>query len=113
MRLDVSKVLKGIDGRDMTDATGAPATLGAVAVIALTGNYADEPQLAGEEKFARYELALRMVRGGVVELTVDQLAKIKALIGKGLGVAAVGAAWSAIEAGSQEVPGQASDGGVG
>lgn len=46
--------------------------------------------LSGNEKIIRYEMALRIHKGGTQELTVEDLAKLKEYIGKSLSTIIVG-----------------------
>lgn len=65
----------GLDG-------GSDLTLGRAAANALFAAYPDERDLPAEEKWARAELAMRLLRGDAVELTAEEVAKVKKLIGK-------------------------------
>ena len=73
------------------------ATLAVISVRALGQIFADEQQLPAEQKVARYKLALRIVDGGVQEMSIEEAALLKAVIGKAYSPFVVGAAFSLIE----------------
>ena len=58
--------------------------------------YPDE-QASGEEKFKRYQLAERISAAGPQDVSVEEVALIKRLIGKGYPPMVVGPAWLALE----------------
>lgn len=47
------------------------------------GVYNDEPNLPADEKFARGTLAMKIRKGGDIELSVEEQFIIKQLVGKG------------------------------
>lgn len=49
---------------------------------ALGGVFQDENNLSGEEKFKRYELALKIMRGGEVDILPEEITLLKKLTGK-------------------------------
>jgi len=57
-------------------------TVGSACVGALLFNYPDEQKIQGKEKFERWNLAKKFNAGGVIEITVEELVKVKELIGK-------------------------------
>ncbi|MCA8237772.1 hypothetical protein [Burkholderia cenocepacia] len=80
MKLDTNTIIKEIDGTPMPDKDG-PVTLKAVCANALLFNGRDE--LTGEEKLGRYRLARRIYdASGIVEITIEEAAKLKDVIGK-------------------------------
>ncbi len=83
MKLAVETKLLDVAGKEIvvseTDAT--PVTLRFVCVHALLNPAADEA-LDGVEKFKRAELAKRMYDNAEPELSVEEVAKIKMLVGK-------------------------------
>lgn len=72
-------------------------TLGAVCISALMGVYQDEQSLSGEDKFKRYKLAERINAGGILEVSAEDIALLKKLIGKNWSAAVVGPAYEALE----------------
>lgn len=100
MRIDFGAELVNVGGEPIPlDARpDAPnATLSVVSVRALGQVFSDEPTLSAEHKVARYKLALRIVEGGIQEVTVEEAAMLKAVIGKAYSPFVVGAAFSLIE----------------
>lgn len=95
MKIDVSKPLKNLAGLHLKDVDG-DMTLKVACVAALMGQYEGE-NLDGQEKFKRYELAKKIYAGGEVELSVEEIAKIKPLIAKGFGPVVVGPAYDILE----------------
>lgn len=73
------------------------ATLGGVCIGALLGVYADEQSLSGDEKFKRYKLAERISAGGEQDVSAEEVALLKKLIGKNWPPAVLGPAYEALE----------------
>lgn len=100
MKRDFSQQLVGLGGQQLMEANGdeqRPMTLAVVAVNALMGQYADEQGLTGDEKFRRYQLAERIDAGGVQDVSAEEVALLKKLIGKAYGPMLVGPAFKALE----------------
>lgn len=72
-------------------------TLGKVCVASLLGSYADEQGLSGEEKFRRYQLAERIHAGNMQDVSAEEIALLKKLIGKNWPPAVLGPAYEALE----------------
>lgn len=69
--------------RRVEDLTTAPElTLGRAVMHALFAAFPDEGELPAEEKWARGLLAMKVKDDPAAELTVEQIAKIKRLVGK-------------------------------
>lgn len=78
--------LSEIDGSPILNPeTGEPTTplplYKAIASI-LCGNYQDDNGIDGAEKFKRGVLAMRFLKGGDIELNVDETKEIKDIVGK-------------------------------
>ena len=80
---------------------GKPATLRFIAVKALSMVYQDEQSLSGEEKFKRYDLAMK-IKADPVDLEVEEISLIKKLIGKAYGPVIVWQAWNILEGKTNE-----------
>ena len=92
MKINFEQVIKNIKGEQIKD-----LTLKSVSVEALLATFDDERAL-GEEKVKRYLLAIRIQADPTgVDLVVEDVAKIKQLIGKGYGPLVVGQAWEMLE----------------
>lgn len=73
-------------------------TLTTVALNALLNTYEDERGLTGKEKADRMQLALKInAKPKETDLTAEQLAKLKELIGKAYGPLIVGRAYELLE----------------
>jgi len=96
MKIDFSAVIKDLDGEAVKDGE-KDATLGRVACTALLASYADEQNLAAEDKVKRFRLAEVAARGGEQEIKVDDVALIKTLIGKAFAPLIVARAYDIIE----------------
>lgn len=94
MKINFNQVIKNIKGEEIKD-----LTLKSVSVEALLATFADEQSLSGEEKAKRYLLATRIYANDELDLPVEEVAKVKQLIGKGYGPLIVGQAWDMLERG--------------
>ena len=69
-----------------------------MAAEALCGVYPDEQHLGGREKADRFDLACRIVSANKdVEMSVEEVAKLKDLIGKAYAPHYVGPAWQILD----------------
>jgi len=93
MKINFNQPIKNIRGEEIKD-----LMLKTVSVDALLATFPDEQSLSGEEKAKRYVLATRIYANPKeLDLTVEEVAKIKQLIGKGYGPLIVGQAWDMLE----------------
>lgn len=101
MMIFMDQAMVDMDGTVLTRQTPTgegPYTLRAICVQALMGIFDDERGLSGEEKLARYELALRINKAEEpVELKAEDVALLKKLIAKGFATIIVGQAWKALD----------------
>lgn len=100
MKVDFSQGFKDLDGRILVEPPGGkPITLRTLAVNVLMATFEDEKNLSGEEKVKRYETALMVhnSKDEPVEMSVEDVALIKRLIGKSYGPLFVGQAWKMLE----------------
>jgi len=100
--IDFSELITDQDGVQIMDCAGVgcsgpPLTLGIVSLRALTAQFDDDKNLSGEDKFKRGELALRVYKGGVIDLTAEDIATIKKLVAKGYGPLIVVKAWMMLD----------------
>jgi hypothetical protein len=106
-KLDKAVLVSGIDMDTMIcDLEGAPImtkaakdgdpdkpfTLGFACVEALLLNHPKE-EVGGNEKLDRYLLAMRIRQGGRVELSSEEISKIKELVGAAYSPLVSGQAW--------------------
>ena len=93
MKINFNQPIKNIQGEEIKD-----LTLKIISVEALLATFSDEQSLSGEEKAKRYVLATRIYANPEeLDLTIEEIAKIKQLIGKGYGPLIVGQAWDMLE----------------
>lgn len=103
MKVDFSQTMKDLDGKIITQGPGLaesqPVTLRLLAVNALLAVFEEEKLLSGEEKVNRYNLAflIHNATDEPVEITVENVAKIKQLISKMYAPLLVGQAWKMLE----------------
>lgn len=64
-------------------------TLGKVCVGALM-SFNPESRISGEEKVKRYDLALRIYKGGIIDVTSEEIVLMKKRVGEGFAVIVVG-----------------------
>lgn len=75
-----------------------PLVVKDVAIIALTSQYNDEPNLNGDEKFRRFELAMKVNKGGAQDYAPEEIVLMKKLIGKAYSPLVVGRAFEVLNA---------------
>ena len=100
MKVDFDAMLKALDGNPIPfDDKGQPTTLKDVCVAPLVNELGnDRESSTGDDKFKRWQLAGRIAKGGVVEISADEVKMLKERIGKGYGAVIVGPAWTLLEA---------------
>jgi hypothetical protein len=98
MKVNFDKQLVDLDGTIIPDAKGNPAILRGISVDALLAAFNDEQNIAGEEKLKRYILAEKIYKKED-DLSVEELALLKKLIGKAYTPLIVGQSWKIIEEG--------------
>ena len=106
MKIDFTVIMRELDtGAPIPDAQAStkdknvPLTLKAVAYRALLAQFQDEPA-DGERSYRRYKVASKILDAEdptEVELTTEEVADLKKLIGKGWSPVVVGCAWDEIE----------------
>ena len=104
MKIDFNKPILDLSGKPVKQddsAKSANATLGTVAVNALMAAYRDEDSLSGADKARRYALALKINKGGTVDLKSEDVTTIKTLIGKAFNPLIVGRAYEIIDPGTE------------
>jgi len=93
MKINFNQTIKNIKGEVVKD-----LTLKSVSIEALLATFEDERSLSGEEKVKRFVLATRIEsNSNDMDFKVEDVAKIKQLIGKGYGPLVVGQAWEMLE----------------
>lgn len=102
MKIDFSVILMGIDENPMKRRLGSDeiATLKDIAFDALL-SIMEGDRSSGEEKFRRYELAMKIKNEKDVDLPIEDVALIKKLIGSMYSPLVVGQAWKVLDAGGK------------
>lgn len=101
MKVDFSQILKSLDGASFQE-NDTPVTLATLCCAALMYNYPDDGRLSGEEKFKRYEVASKIYGKSEVDVTADEITRLKGVIGKFYGANLVGPAFVALDSGTDE-----------
>ena len=104
MKVKLNTELKDFEGKALifTAATAEKeavnATLGKMMIESLLATFKDEENLSGDEKLKRWQLAIKIKNADVmVELTVEEVALVKKLVGKAYGTIIVGQVWELLE----------------
>ncbi|MFA5500918.1 MAG: hypothetical protein WC404_07565 [Candidatus Omnitrophota bacterium] len=90
MLVDFGTVLKNLDGVELKDGDKT-LTLGLICANALL--IAGTEKEEGAVKAQKYDLALKVYKGGSVEVTTDEISKLKSEISKAYGPLVVGQAF--------------------
>ncbi len=97
MKVNFSEFMKDLAG-EVISSNKAELTLRDVSESALLGTYQDESQLSGEEKAKRWILAMRIHADPKnADLTIEEVALVKKLIGKAYAPLIVGQTWQVLE----------------
>ena len=94
MRVDFSKVLTDLDGKELEEGK-KKVTLKQVCVNALMAVDQKE-NIDGTEKLKRYQLATK-INKGTMDVSVEEVAKIKELVGKYFSTIIVGQVYELLE----------------
>lgn len=98
MKIDFNQELKALDGTALPGPEGKnKTTLKDISCHGLLAAFDDERNLSGEEKCKRYVLATWIYANDDLDLTVEDIALIKKLIGKGFTAIVVGQAFEMLE----------------
>jgi hypothetical protein len=97
MKVNFGKELKTLDGKSISFADRKVTKLKDICLDALLATFEDERNLAGEEKARRYVLATQIYSNSDTDLTIEDVALIKRLIGKGFAPIIVGQAFEILE----------------
>lgn len=95
--LDLKASVKTIEGKDVltqmaADKEPVPLTVQAALRMALTTNFADEPNVSGDAKFLRYAIARRIYEADKtnVKLSDEEGDILRTCIGKAWGIEVIG-----------------------
>lgn len=98
MLLDQHSQIKDLNGAPLKKPDGAEFLLVDALHEVLQATFSDEATLPAATKVERFELAIRLTKPNPVEVTIDEAAELKRLIGKGYGPLIVGRVYEIIEA---------------
>ena len=97
MKIDFSKVPVDLDGIPFTE-KDVPVKVSSIAINALLATFPHEQALSGEDKLKRFTLAQRIkTNEKSVDISAEELALIKSLIGYGFPPLCVGAAYAILD----------------
>lgn len=97
MKIDFSQCIRSLEGTPLLSDDGKDLLMSTVAVASLLSSHPDDAKVSGEEKYQRYDLARRIYKAAQVDLTVEEVAKIKQLIARQFTPAVIGSAYDLIE----------------
>ena len=80
MEIDMEQKLEDIEG-NVLEENGKHITLKSICINAALGHTESE-RLSGEQKLNLYELAIKIRKGGVIDLTAEEIVTLKDRIGK-------------------------------
>ena len=109
MKIVVTQQIMGLDGTHMV--TGkqvcqmcgqavsepGPMTVRLAATRSLTATFRDEQSLPGDQKIARFHLALKLTDEDEPDLKAEDIVLIKKLVGKTYGPVVVGRVWAILD----------------
>lgn len=104
MIINLDQILKNDEGKDFTDEFGKPKehSLKDMLRLSLNAHIKGEETLAANEKFERFLLAKKLLKGGKMDLKIDDIKKIKDCVGKLFPVQMLGAIFEALEGNDPE-----------
>ena len=98
MKIDLTQPIFDLEGSPIPKPDGSlPATLGFLAVTALQVQFDDEHKMSAEDKLSRFKIALRLSGQSSADLSVEEVAMIKSVIGKAFGIVIVGRAFALLD----------------
>lgn len=106
MLIDFSQTIKDLLGNDVMEATAdggtsdKPMTFGGVCATTLVNMDQSDRALSGAVKIQRYQLAMKVVRGGPVEITSSEAVMMADCVSRATGPLIVGQVVPVLEGGS-------------
>ena len=99
MLINFSKEITTLEGQviqkqDVNGKNEGRMELKDICIPSLLAIYGDEPKLKAEVKVERFTLAQKIIKGGEIELTPEQIVMIKVVVGKKFGPLFVGQAYA-------------------
>ena len=98
-KVNLSAVITSYDGKPMKDGgeSDKDATLQSVCFGAMTAVLDGDNAMTGEEKMRAYKLTQKLVEGGEVELSAEEITELKKRINKAYHFLVVGRAFELLE----------------
>lgn len=96
MKKNLDKKITTLKGEEIP-VNGQPSTVRQIVTDALLAQMPDE-KITANDKVERYNLAQRLSKGGVQELSQKEVALIKRLVGKNYGPLVVGQVFALLDA---------------
>lgn len=97
MKIDFNQQVIGLDGKPFTDRDGgSTVNLSFLCTQALLGQYPNEKELSGDDKFKRYELASK-IKDKEADISVEDIVLLKKLTGMFYATAVVGPVFLLLE----------------
>ncbi|MFA5406994.1 MAG: hypothetical protein WC307_06580 [Candidatus Nanoarchaeia archaeon] len=96
MEIDFNQTINDLDGKPIPNELHEAVTLKSISRTALL-NMAPDEKLKPEDKVKRYDLAMKIYLGTKVDLTIEEIAMLKPIIGNSFGPLVVGRAYSMLE----------------
>lgn len=97
MKKNFDFILKELNGKPATDAADKPIPASKVLTDALLTLGEKDRDLGGAEKVKRFQLAEKVMGGGLLDYSIDELTMIKDLVGRNFPPLAVGQIWAYLE----------------
>jgi hypothetical protein len=98
MKINLNQMYLTLNGDPMLDEKGKQFTLRDAAIRAYSGDFPNEPKPTAEEAHKRYHFSLDIRNAGeMMDVTIEQLARIKETITKMFGIVIAGQTWDMLE----------------
>lgn len=97
MRINFDTVLRDLKGEPLRETPNTDMTLAAACSSALLNPYPDEQNLDPKEKMRRYRMAVKIADGGECDLSVEEIADLKKLVGKAFAPLVVGRVYDILD----------------
>lgn len=97
MQVDFRAAITNLTNEPMKDGEGKEFTLGACVANAALSALPGDDKATGEEKAKRYKLARLAMSGGTKELSAEQLATAKDVVGRAYATIIVGSAYDLLD----------------
>jgi len=97
MKVNFSQAIKDFEGETVKDEMGKELSLSEICVKAILALFKSEENISGEEKYKRYKLSDKIYNKSEVELSAEEVAEVKKLVGKMYSPLVVGLVYDILE----------------